>query len=203
MEQGETDGLLYLGITVDLDVRAGPEIVKIGPLLGEQPLPASLAGGGQRGRGLVAQRWQGALLRPSIGNELDEPQLLTRSKQRGDGHATGVSVALGGHPRGRPPVNRMIHSSGDPDSAVPRPVHQLGVRTMAAVPLRHQRRLQRHGGPRVHGLCRQLLVGDQLGLHNQPGRGIQRLDLVADRRHGPLDKGDQPHRRHADRLARR
>ncbi len=194
MEQGETDGLLHLGITVDLDVRTGPEVVKIGPLFGEQPRPAGLAGGGQRGRGLVAQGRQGTLYRPAIGDELDKPQLLTWIQQGGDGHPAGVGIALSGHPGRGAPVNDMIHSGGDPDAAVPRPVHQLGMRTVAAVPLRHQRSLQYGGGPRVRGLCRQLLVGDQFGLHDEPGRGVQWLDLVADRRHGPLHEGDQPHR---------
>ena len=37
-----------------------------------------------------------------------------------------------------------------------------------------------------------LLVGDQLGLDDQPGRPVDRLDLVADRHHRAMGEGDQP-----------
>jgi hypothetical protein len=55
------DRLLDLGVAVDLDVGALPEVVQVGALLGQQPVPAGQLGGGQRARHLVAQRGQGPL----------------------------------------------------------------------------------------------------------------------------------------------
>lgn len=56
MEQREADRLLAVRIAVDFDVGAVPELVEVCPLGVEQPLPAAVAGTGQRGDGLVAQR---------------------------------------------------------------------------------------------------------------------------------------------------
>ena len=41
VEQREAHGLLQLGVAVDLDVGALPEVVEIGALLGEQAVPAA------------------------------------------------------------------------------------------------------------------------------------------------------------------
>ena len=56
VEQPEADRLLQLGVAVDLDVGALPEVVEVGALLGEQPVPAACARPGQRRGDLVADR---------------------------------------------------------------------------------------------------------------------------------------------------
>jgi hypothetical protein len=55
MEEGEAHRLLHLGIAVDLDVGAVPEVVQIGALLVDQVVPAHLARAGQRGGDLIPQ----------------------------------------------------------------------------------------------------------------------------------------------------
>ena len=56
VEQAEADGLLYLHVPVDLDVRALPELVEELALLGDHALPADQLRGGERARHLVDER---------------------------------------------------------------------------------------------------------------------------------------------------
>ena len=56
MEEREADRLLQLGVALDLDVGALPEVVEVRALLGEQPVPAGVARRGERRGDLVAQR---------------------------------------------------------------------------------------------------------------------------------------------------
>ncbi len=203
VEQGEADGLLHLRVTIDFDVGPRPEVVEVRPLFGEHPRPAGLACRGQRGGGLVAQGRQGPLLRPAVRDELDQPQFASRRQHGGHGHPTGIIITFSGHTHPGATLDDMVHGYGDPDAAVPRPVHQPDLRAAAAVPFRQQGRFQNGRRPWVRTLRRQLFVGDQLRLHHHPRRGLQRLDLVTDRRHRPLDERHQAHRRNPDRLARR
>ena len=53
VEQREPHRLLHLGVPVHLDVGAVPEVVQVGALLGEQPVPAGLPGRAQRRPHLV------------------------------------------------------------------------------------------------------------------------------------------------------
>src|SRR6185312_14272219 len=53
MKKREAYRLLDLRVTLDLDVRAPPEVVQVGPLLGKQALPAGQARCGQCGHDLV------------------------------------------------------------------------------------------------------------------------------------------------------
>ena len=71
VEEREAERLLQLGVAVQLDVGAVPEVVQVGALAGEQPLPAGVASLGERGGDLIAQRRRRALARPAVGEELD------------------------------------------------------------------------------------------------------------------------------------
>ena len=55
VEEGETDRLLELGIAVEFDVGAAPELIEVRALLREQPLPAGVTRLGQRRDDLVPQ----------------------------------------------------------------------------------------------------------------------------------------------------
>ena len=61
-----------------------------------------------------------------------------------------------------------------------------------------KRGLEHGSHPGVTALVRERLVGDQLRLHNDAHWSIKRLDLVADRRDGPLGERHYPYRRHLD-----
>ena len=58
VEQRETHRLLQFRVSVELDVRVGPEIVQVGSLFGQHPVPAGLQRRGQRGPGLGADSGQ-------------------------------------------------------------------------------------------------------------------------------------------------
>ena len=55
LPQGKTHGLLDLGVAVDLDIGAVPEVVKIVALGREQALEPGVAGHEQRPRHLILQ----------------------------------------------------------------------------------------------------------------------------------------------------
>src|SRR5690606_1470592 len=76
VEQAEPDGLLDLGVALDLDVRALPELVQELLLLAEQAVPAGAPRARQRPDHLVVQRRPRALARPPVRDVLDDPQLL-------------------------------------------------------------------------------------------------------------------------------
>ena len=92
VEQREAHGLLDLGIPVHLHVGAGPEVVKVGALIGEQPVPADLPGRAERRPHLVTYRRQRTYLRPAIRHELDNAQPLPWLQGGGcrDNAAVGV-----------------------------------------------------------------------------------------------------------------
>ncbi len=78
VEEGEADRLLQLGVAVEFDVGALPEVVEVLALGAGQRLPAGVAGLGDGAADLVADRRLRALRRPAVGEELDDPQLLPR-----------------------------------------------------------------------------------------------------------------------------
>ena len=77
VEHAEPHGLLDLDVPVDLDVGTIPEVVEIGPLIGDQAVPAGKAGAAQRGPHLVPHGGQGADTGPAVGYELDHAEPLT------------------------------------------------------------------------------------------------------------------------------
>ena len=72
VEEREAHGLLQLGVAVELDVGAVPELVEVGALPGDEPVPAGVPRLGQRGDDLVAERRMRAPARPGVGEELDD-----------------------------------------------------------------------------------------------------------------------------------
>src|SRR5204862_22349 len=56
VEEPEADRLLQLGIALELDVRAVPEVVEEGALAVHEPVPARVLGLRARGDGLVSDR---------------------------------------------------------------------------------------------------------------------------------------------------
>ena len=69
-----------------------PEFVEIAPLLREERVPAG-SPRGHEGRGdLIAHRRQGALVRPAVGHELDEPKPLSRLEDVGRDDAGRVGL---------------------------------------------------------------------------------------------------------------
>ena len=94
VKEREADRLLELGVAVEFDVGAIPEVVQVAALAGEQPLPAGVPRLGKRRGDLIAQRRRRALARPSVGDELDDPQALARLDVGHDRHASEVLAAL-------------------------------------------------------------------------------------------------------------
>ena len=74
VEEAEADRLLQLGVAVELDVGALPEVVEVGALVGDQLVPAGVAGLGERRADLVAQGRDRAPRRPAVGDELGDRQ---------------------------------------------------------------------------------------------------------------------------------
>ena len=101
------------------------------------------------------------------------------------------------------PVDDVVHHRGDPQTAVPRGVHQPGARAPRRIRFGHQGRLEHGSGPGITAGRGQLLVRHQLGLHHHPHRAVEGLDVVADRRDRPLHERHQPGRGHPDRPAGR
>jgi hypothetical protein len=56
----------------------------------------------------------------------------------------------------------------------------------------HERLLERGRHPRVALAHREVLVGHQLRLHDDPGLVVDRLHLEAERDHGTLGERDDP-----------
>ena len=82
VEEREAHRLLQLGVALELDVGALPEVVEVVALVGDQAVPAGVARLGQRGGDLVAQRRQRALARPAVGEQLDHRSRWPGSQRR-------------------------------------------------------------------------------------------------------------------------
>ena len=96
------------------------------------------------------------------------------------------------------PLDQVIHRGADPQPALLGPVHQDHGRPVRALEFLGQRMLQHRAEPGIAAQGRQLLVGEQLGLHRDPRRAVQRLHLVADRGDRALGERHQPGARDPD-----
>ena len=195
VEQPEAHRLLDLGVAVHLDVGAFPELVQVLLLLGQQAIPAGQVGAGERADHLIDEGGPGPPARPAVADVLHDVQLLTgRHLGRDRGPAqVGVGLVAGGH-LGRPGY-LMRHPGRDPQPADARLMHkQRPGRSPVGrfVLLADQRRLQDGRQAGILAGLRQLLVGDELGLHHQRNRAAEGLDVVADRRDRPLREGHRP-----------
>jgi hypothetical protein len=129
----------------------------------------------------------------------DQP--LARPQFRGDRHPRQVRLALGLRRSPARPVDHVVHARRHPEVTGPRSVHQQRAQASMAVVLAGQGRRHDRGHARVTAIAGQRLVGHQLRLHYDPRRVAERLDLVQDRRHGPLHEGNQARRAHPYTLA--
>src|SRR4029078_738155 len=74
VKEGKADGMLELGVPLELDVGGGPEVVEVRPLPFEQAVPARVLGLCNCRDHLVAGRRQRTLARPAGGPELYQRQ---------------------------------------------------------------------------------------------------------------------------------
>jgi hypothetical protein len=198
VEQPEPDGLLDLLVAFDPHVRGVPELVEVVPLLPAQAFPAGELRGRQRPADLIADRRQRTPAGPAVGQQLDHRQLLAGLQDAGDRGAGPVAVRFGAHVGLGRPVDLVAHRGAQPKPAALGARDQLGAGVVEE-PLLDLQRLGEHGGdPRVLALRRQRLVGDQLGLHDQAQRLVDRLDLVPDRGDRALGERDQAGAVYAD-----
>ena len=203
VEDRDADGLLQLGVALDLDVRVGPELVEERALLAAQPLPPGVAGGRETGPDLVVHGRQRPPRRPAVGQVLDHAQHGAGLQPADDGGAADVLAGLGGDLGALGAADLVVHRRGHAQPGVAGVVDEGRAGVVAAVLFGDQRVEQRGLDAGVPAGGRgQLLVGHQLGLDDDQ-RLVLDLDLVADRRDGALGQRDQPLAAHLDGLARR
>ena len=162
MEHGAVDGLLQLGVTLELDLGSLPEFVQIGALRVGQTLPAGVPSLGQRSFYLGPNGRLRALSRPPVGQKLDDSKALTRRQVGRDGHASEVLLGLRCDLRPGWTVDHMVHTGCHPQPAGLGDVTEDDPAIPAEKPLRAERRLQRSRGARVAIVHGRWLVGDQL-----------------------------------------
>ena len=193
VEECKAHRLLDLRVAIELDVRPGPEVVQVGTLLGQQALPATKSRGGQRGYDLVMDGRPRTQARPAVGNEFDDAQPLAWHQPSGDGHTgdIGGAIRLDDHSGGS--LDVVIHCRPDAQTTDPRVMdHEPeGAPREMLLALKRGRESGTHPG--ILALVRERLIGDQLRLHNDTYRGVNRLDLVADGRDSPLGERHHAH----------
>ena len=95
VEEAEADRLLQLGVAVELDVGALPEVVEVLLLRRDQLVPAGVAGLRERRAHLVAHRRHRAPRRPAVGDELGDRQRFAGRRGGVDGEPAEVLPGLG------------------------------------------------------------------------------------------------------------
>src|SRR6266699_3875320 len=203
VEERETYRLLDLGIALQFDVCTRPDVVQVGPLLGEQALPAGQARGRQCGPDLIVDGRPRTQTRPAVGNELDDAQPLARLQPRGGGHTGDIGDTFGRDDRLGWPLDAVVHRHPDAQAADPGMMDQEPAGALRQVLLTLERGLKSGAHPGILTLRRERLVCDQLRLHYDTHWSIQRLDLVANGRDGPLGERHQAHGRDLDHASRR
>ena len=131
MEEAEPDRLLDLHVAVDLDVRALPELVEVGALLVEQPLPAGQRGRRHRAAHLVDQGRPGPGGGPAVAEVLDQVELFPGGHLGRDHQPAQVGERLGQDRLAVRALDVMGHRDGDPQLARPGGVHQDRARAPA------------------------------------------------------------------------
>ena len=171
VEQREPHGLLELGVALDLDVGALPELVQVRPLLRDQPVPAGVRAHRRAPRRPGRARRAASGRRPAIGDELDQPQALARlaaspttiTRPRCGKLSACTSVSAG--PSTSWSMTAAIRSLlrlVECTSPARRSGAASASQTKGASSTAATRGSSRRGGQR--------LVGDQLGLDDDPGR---------------------------------
>ena len=149
VEQAEANCQLQLGVTIDLDVGAIPELFEVGALVGTQALPTGVSRLRQRRRDLVEDRRGRALTRPSVADELDNTKGFSGHEIRGHQQARKVFEAFRVRRRARRPLDHVIHSGGDRQPTRAGRVLEHRARVAIAEELRAQRRLECRRSARV------------------------------------------------------
>lgn len=203
VEEGEADGLLDLLVAVDLDVGAGPEVVEVAALFVQESLPAAVGRGRQGRVDLVAHRGPGAGPGPAVGDQLLQPQPLSRLQDGGDGQPGQVHRLLAAAGGALGSFDDVVGGHGDPQSAVPGAVHQPQTGAVGEALLVLQRRLQGLGGARVAVRPGQALVADEFGLDDHASAAVDGLHLVGHGGDRPLGERDEPGRAHPYPRSRR
>ena len=145
VKEREPDGLLELGVSLELDVGGRPEVVEVRPLAFEEAVPARVLGLRDGRDHLVSDRRQRALARPAVRQELDHRQPLAGREIGGDGHPADVLLALGGQERPLGAVDDVVHGGRHQQLAAPGRVQQYDPRIAVREILRLQRGLQHRG----------------------------------------------------------
>ena len=191
MEEPEPDRLLNVGVALDLDVGAVPELVQVGALRLQQTHPPAVACAGDRPGGLVAQGGTGAQARPPVRQVLDDAQLLPGSQPADDRGAAPVLASVACDLDASGDLDLMVHRGGHHQSARPGPMHEQRTALMVLVMHGLQRALQRRRHPRVGRHRRLVLIGDELGLHCHADELVERGDHVLDGGHAALGQRHQ------------
>ncbi len=194
VEEGEADRLLQLGVAVDLDVGAGPEVVERVALRLGEPIEAGVSGLGQGRLDLVPHRRHRALRGVTVGEHLVDDQRLARLEVADHRQPREVLLAKDLQAVVIDPADLVVHRGRNAQVGARRAVHERRVRPLTARGLGDHRRPDRGGDPRVLLVrLRQRLVRDELGLDDdaQEAAVVRRLDLVADRRDRALHERDQ------------
>src|ERR1700758_4477110 len=76
--ESEARRVLHLGISVDLDVGSGPELIQVGALFPQQTVPAGRTSGRKRRSNLIMYGGTRALTGPAVGYELDDAEPVSR-----------------------------------------------------------------------------------------------------------------------------
>ncbi len=120
VKEREADRLLQLGVALELDIGAGPEVVQIGTLVGQQAVPAPVLGGRPGGGDLILQGGYRPLSRPSVAQQLDDPQGPSGGKIGCDHEADDVLVGLDARLQALRALEQMIHRRRHPQPGLPR-----------------------------------------------------------------------------------
>ena len=119
VEERKANSLLQLGVTVELDVRTPPEVVQVGTLRRDQPLPAGMPRFGESRDGEISDGGEGTLARRAVREELDDAQPLAGSEVSRNRHPAHVGGALGGDLQVVRALDEVIHGGGEPKPARP------------------------------------------------------------------------------------
>ncbi len=205
VEQAEADRLLELRVALELHVGAGPEAVEHLALGRAQPVEACVPGLGDAAADLGADGRHRPVPGPAVGEVLQDPQRPPARDVGGDRDPAGVDRGLDVDRRAVRAVHHMVHRGRHAQPAAARAVDEQDELVVLVVLLADERvRHARRGARIVAPVGRRLAVqvGDELGLHDEAGVAVDRLDLVEDRRGAALGERHDARRGHAHLAAR-
>ncbi len=141
-EQREAHRLLYLRVTVDLDVGTGPELVEARTLLLLEPVPPGEPRARQRGDDLVVHCRARASRRPAVREVLHQAQALPLPEATGHGQPAHVGIRLRAGARALRALDLVVHRRAQEEPAALGAVHRDRPQALGEVLLGHERRVQ-------------------------------------------------------------